>query len=157
MRSKKLYLSLLSLWLGLTCFVDFIAVPTVFRNVSSRAEAGDIGMIVFSLVNKVEFVCAIIVLICAYLFKDTVKKKVLLFTTLSSLVALTLVYNIHMTPQVRKQTLLMRDVSEESVTYIKAQETHEFYHSLYKKTDGVKILVILFLLSSGILKKESEV
>lgn len=157
MRSKKLYLSLLSLWLALTCFVDFIVVPTVFRNVSSRAEAGDIGMIVFSLVNKVEFVCAVIVLICAYLFKDTVKRKILLLTTLVSLLFLTVIYNTYMTPQVRKQTLLMRDADQESTAYLKAQETHEFYHSLYKKTDSVKILALLVLLTAGILKKESEV
>ena len=62
-----------------------------------------------------------------------------------------------MTPEVKKQTLLMRDVSEDSEQYLQAQKTHHYYHSLYKKTDGVKILVLLFLLSAGILKKESEV
>ncbi len=157
MKSKKLYLSILSLWFTLTCFVDFIVVPTVFRNVSSRAEAGDIGMIVFSLVNKIEFICALLVIVCAYFFRAQIKKKILFFATLVSLTLLTLVYNVHMTPEVKKQTLLMRDVSEDSEQYLQAQKTHHYYHSLYKKTDGVKILVLLFLLSAGILKKESEV
>jgi hypothetical protein len=156
-RSKKLYLSVLSLWLGLTCLVDFIVVPTVFRNVSSRAEAGDIGMIVFSLINKVEFICALIVIICGYFFRKQIKRRVLFFVTLSSLILLTFVYNVHMTPEVRKQTLIMREESEGSKTYLKAEQTHHFYHNLYKKTDGVKILVILMLLGAGILKKESEV
>jgi len=154
---RKLFLCILSMWFALTCFIDFIAVPTVFRSVSSRAEAGNIGMTLFTMINRVEFVFALLVLILAYFFRKTLKKSALVFLTLIGLVILTSVYNIHMTPKVVEQTKLMRELDEESQEYQRAQETHEFYHSLYKKTDGVKIIILLILISTTIIRKEDEV
>lgn len=157
MRARNLYLSILSMWFALTCFIDFVATPTVFRNVSSRIEAGDIGMILFTFINRVELVLAVVVLVLAYLFKETVKKKAVLFTTLFSLLILTVIYNVHMTPQVRHYTLEMREHDEDSVEYVRAQENHEFYHSLYKKTDSAKIITLLVLIVAGIRRKTEVV
>jgi hypothetical protein len=155
-KSYHLYLVILGMWFALTCFVDFIAVPTVFREISSRAEAGNIGMILFALINKVEFIFALSLIICAYFFKELIKRKKIFVVTLTSLLILVGVYNLYMTPQVVEQTMLMRDLEENSVSYKQAEERHQFFHSLYRKTDGVKILVLLTLMIVGIAKTDEK-
>lgn len=144
-RSYVVFILLLGAWLALTCFVDFLAVPAVFRESSSRIDAGNIGIVVFSSINKIELVFSVLMLLCAFLFRSAVQWRKTFFATLIALLALIVVYNVHMTPQVEKQTLLMRDFEEGSPEYQKAEETHYFYHSLYRKTDSAKILTLLSL------------
>lgn len=159
-RSCMVFLLLLGAWLALTCFVDFIAVPTVFRESVSRQDAGNIGMIVFSVVNKMELVFSVGMLICGYLFKDQVVWKKTFFATLASLLILIVVYNVHMTPEVSKQTYIMREHEEGSDAYKAAEKRHYFYHSLYRKTDSVKILTLMaligFSLRRGVSRTKQE-
>ena len=50
---------LFSSWLAMTCIVDFVAVPAIFRNISNLEQAGKLGVLIFGKFNRLEFVLGI--------------------------------------------------------------------------------------------------
>jgi hypothetical protein len=152
--SFKIYLFILGLWLGLTCFLDFFAVPTVFRTLASRQDAGTLGMIFFHTFNKIEIVLALLLGLCGFFFKDDIKFKKTFFSTISGLLILVLVYTFHMTPQIIDVNKKKYNVMEGSEEYRVLEEKHLFYHGLFRKTDGLKILVLLTLFGTALKRKE---
>lgn len=155
-RSCVLFVFILGLWLGLTCFLDFFAVPTVFRNVSSRQEAGTIGMILFLALNKMEILFSLILGATAWNFRNTIKWKKTFWASIGGLFVLTLVYTFHMSPMIIESNKQKYEVEEGSPEYQKLEATHLFYHNLFRKTDGTKILVLLVLFGSTLRRREEE-
>lgn len=146
----------LGLWLGLTCFLDFYAVPTIFRNLSSRQDAGSLGMILFLTFNKVEILLALALGVCAYFFRSQIQWKKTFWTTLGSLFVLTLVYTFHMSPTIIEANKKKYELEESNQDYVQLDKTHQQYHGLFRKTDGTKILVLLFLLGSTLRRREEK-
>lgn len=152
-----LFVFILGLWLGLTCFLDFFAVPTVFRNVSSRQEAGTIGMILFHALNKMEILFSLLLAGTAWTFKDQIQWKKTFWTSLGGLFVLTLVYTFHMSPMIINTNKKKYELDEGTPEYQKLEKTHQFYHGLFRKTDGTKILVLLILFGSTLRRREETV
>jgi len=59
---QKTLLTFLSLWLGMTFAVDFVAIPQAFKNIPDSEIAGNLGIQVFSIFNKAEVIFGIIIL-----------------------------------------------------------------------------------------------
>lgn len=140
----------LGLWLGLTCFLDFFAVPTIFRTLSSRQDAGSLGMILFLAFNRLEILLAVILAMCAWFFKASIKWKKTFWSSMAGLFILANVYTFHMTPTIIESNKKKYELFEDSPEYQKLDEVHQFYHGLFRKTDGAKILVLLVLLGSSL-------
>lgn len=154
-RGCIIFIFILGLWLGLTCFLDFFAVPTVFRNVSSRQEAGTLGMIFFHALNKLEILFSLILMGSAWTFRDSIKWKKTFWSTLGGIFVLMLIYTFHMSPMIINTNKKKWETSESDPQYQELEKTHQFYHDLFRKTDGTKILALLFLFGST-LKRRKE-
>lgn len=155
--SCKLFLFILGLWLGLTCFLDFFAVPTIFRTLPSRELAGKLGMIFFYTFNKLELVFVLALAICAWFFRHEIKWKKTFWSSISSLFILIMIYLFHMTPTIIEVNKAKYQLMEGSPEYEVLEQKHLFYHGLFRKTDGAKILVLLVLLGSTLRKRREEV
>ena len=155
-RLCKLFIFTLGIWLGLTCFIDFIAVPKAFQTISSRQEAGTLGMIIFHTFNKAEILFSLILLGCAYGFRQWVSYKKTFFSSLVMLFFLTLVYNFHMSPTIINSNKKKYDLEESDPQYKILDETHQRDHKLFRVTDSVKILVLLWIGVSAIRRDDQE-
>lgn len=133
-------------WFFTTVVVDFVAVPNVFRTVSNLQEAGNVGIKVFTTYNILEFVFGIG--ICAFLWKLPVQKNKLLWGSrvLSIiLVGLILFYMLHLNPNIIKYAGQMHEIGIGNEDYEAIEAKHRFYHHLYVKLDGFKLISLLFL------------
>jgi hypothetical protein len=145
-------------WLVITIFVDAIAVPTVFRNVSKLEEAGKVGMKIFSTFNHLEFLFALVFIMGAIGIYKQSKKQVFLILSLILLVW-SVMYNLYFTPQIIHYTELIHKANPMSMEYIKYQEAHAYYHNLYRYLDSTKIFLLLgsvIALSVLAFKKDKE-
>ncbi len=153
-KAFKLSLIILGMWLGMTCLIDFVAVPAAFRNISSRQEAGTLGMILFSTFNYMEVIFALIFSTCTFFYRDRIKCKKSYIGACTFLVLLSLTYVLYMTPQISEINEKKWDLSETSEEYKVLEKEHQFLHSTFRKTDTVKILVLIFLMGAAIRRKE---
>ena len=143
-------------WFSMSCLINFVAIPAVFRNVSKLSEAGNVGMIVFGRFNGLELVCAL--LTALLFFYPILKNKVeVRFFKLKSalqifLIVLTCSYVFHLTPKIKDINTNRALLSENGETQkLEALELeHDKYHKLYVKLDSVKLLSLLTLLAMGI-------
>lgn len=147
-RGSIIFIFVLGLWLGLTCFVDFFAMPTIFKNVSSKQEAGLVGMHIFTSLHKLELFFVFILGLSLWTLKDTLKAKKSILGIWSGLVLLIFVYIFHMGPMISESNKQKYRYKADSAEYRKYQKVHEQYHQLFRKTDGVKILTLLLLFGS---------
>ncbi len=131
-------------WFIATIFVDIIAVPNVFRNVSSVVEAGKVGLAVFSNFNKFELFFGI--LACLGLYFETNMSKAVKAILIAFFIIWPLLYIFKMTPEISAAALQMNSVLKTDPLYIGYKEHHSYYHSLYRTLDSIKILVLLFSL-----------
>ncbi len=153
-KAFKLSLIILGMWLGMTCLVDFVAVPAAFRNISSRQEAGTLGMILFSTFNYMEVIFALIFSACTYFYRDKIIWKKTYLGICSFLVMLSLTYVLYMTPRIGEVNQKKWDLSETSEEYLVLEKEHQFLHSTFRKSDTVKMLVLIFLMGAAIRRKE---
>lgn len=143
---RKIVLSLIAAWFGIIAFNDFIVVPAVFTSLSNRVEAANLGMGLFSKLGSFEVVVASTLFFCAGLVfkKFRTRRSAFLFLLGSSLLAFALMGKFYLTPKITKLNQEKFSVREDSAQYEKANERHQFYHGLYVKLDGTKML-LLFL------------
>lgn len=134
-------------WFSMSCLIDFVAVPIVFRTVSKLYEAANVGIRLFSIFNPIEFIFSLI-LVSFALF--TVKKKSsklkkfqLAFSFL--LLIITASYTFHITPMISTLSEQKRELDVESDAYVKIEQQHNFYHHLYVKMDSVKVILLLIM------------
>ena len=151
MKAKKILASISLSWLLMTLFIDIKAVPTVFRNVSSRLEAGRVGMDIFSTFNYLEVVFACILLLLCLRFLS-IKKMWLIVIPLF---ILPFSYAFYLTPEITDIALKIGLGVEEGFDVSKLEAQHEIFHSLYTKLDGFKIILLMVLVGFSF-KNESE-
>ena len=156
-KAFKFSLVILGMWLGMTCLIDFVAVPAAFRNISSREEAGTLGMILFNTFNYVEVVFALIFGSCFFFFKDKVKWKKTYGGISVFLLLLSLLYAFYMSPRITEVNKQKWNLMEDSPEYKVLDKEHQFLHSTFRKTDSVKILILLFLIGAAVVRKEEGV
>lgn len=155
-RACKFFILILGMWLGLTCFIDFVAVPKAFQIISSRQEAGSLGMIIFHTFNKMEIFFAVCLLGGAWFFRKWVVYKKVFFLGLSFLFTLSLVYNFHMTPTIINSNKEKYELEESDPQYKILDERHQRYHKLFRTTDSAKILILLWIGIAAIRRNDQE-
>ena len=135
----------ISAWLALTLMIDIAVVPTVFRNSSQIFEAGHIGIILFTLLNRLEILFASVVFLTSFKWA---RHRLITFIS-AFLVILILCYNFLLTPgitQAAKKMEAHQAATDFSQGFAKAQDEHRQYHDLYKVLDSTKMFLLLGLL-----------
>lgn len=153
-RSCQLFIFTLGLWLGLTCFLDFYAVPTIFKTLTSREDAGHLGMVLFFTFNKVEILLALGLGVSAWFFRKEIRWKKTFWSSISALLILTLVYTFHMSPVIIESNKKKYLLEEGTAEYQTLDKRHQQYHKLFRKTDGAKILILFILFGSTLRRRE---
>lgn len=149
----RLVFGLIVAWFATSCLIDFVAVPTVFRTVSKLAEAGAVGMTIFSKYNVVEVVCGLIILI--YSLKSVMLKGIgrKVFALCSVVVfGIALAYQFHVSPSIIKINNERAKYEMEEEQYKELTITHNFYHKLYVRMDSVKVSLLLVMMIMAFLK-----
>ena len=137
----------LAIWLGATIAVDFVAIPSVFHNVSSLAQAGAVGMSVFSRFNQMEVAFAVMIFIFySWSCRSEIKSRWAMISVALSffLVILALSYLFYMTPQITMITQAKNNAFQESERLL-LEQSLQVFHSLYIKLDSAKMIVIVAL------------
>lgn len=149
-----LFLIFVSLWWAWTFLVDFFVVREVFTHISDFFAAGDLGIALFTKVNRLELIAASVVLALAALSRSK------LFTLLSLTVfALAILYFALIIPKISLLTELWK--AAEAKGSLSAgripdiQQEHQFYHRLYIFLDTVKLLILTAMLPLAVWRKES--
>lgn len=156
-KSFKLSLVLLGMWLGMTCLIDFVAVPAAFRLIPSRQAAGTFGMFIFNTFNYVEVVFALIFAALTFSYRDQIKRKKTYGVISVFLVLLSCLYAFYMSPRIAEVNKEKWGLVEDSAEYKVLDSEHQFLHKTFRKTDSIKILMLLFLIGAGVRRKEDEV
>lgn len=154
----SLFLILVSLWWGWTVLVDIFIIPTVFKTIDQFFQAGDLGVAVFSNLNKLEVVLGS-VLVGLFSYQITKNKKALLLFVLSILVWLiVMTYFSFLTPKLIRLTELWKKTDIMGLTGLAGipdvQQAHQSYHNLYISLDIVKLLLLSAMLVIGVTKEE---
>lgn len=151
--TKRLFIYLvpivLGAWIVLTVAVDFIAIPTVFRTLQDINLGGSVGIELFPKVNKVEMILASLLLI-GILYKQKVKEKMFdRFILIQSffLFLLSFAYSFFLSPEIKRLTLLIQSKSFDVNALADLQIQHSFYHHLYIKLEGVKLIFLLMMMA----------
>jgi hypothetical protein len=145
MKVSKLFLAEMILpflvaWFFMTLLVDIVAIPTVFRNVSSLVEGAKIGMILFGKFNKLEIIMGFIVLLGTLSMKE--KSRLFIFLALVLLV-FAFLYTFKMTPLIANNSQLMHSVLPTDPQYEILQKNNRFYHDMYRSLDTTKLILLL--------------
>lgn len=160
MENLKKMINLFSLpiifaWLVFTLFVDILAVPTVFRNVSSIVEAGKVGMTIFTAFNRIELVFAVIFLVYAL---NRYKKVRTTFLLILSTVLLfwSISYNIYFTPKIIYFAEMVHTLPAGDPMIGIYKNQHMFYHTIYRYLDTAKIIYLITALVILVKSKFAE-
>lgn len=142
---NKTYLVVLGAWLFLTAFVDFFVIPTAFRQLNDIFIAGELGLRVFGALNLFEISFSAFLLIYSILLiKDKPSKKSYLIVFINILlIAISCFYFFYLTEKIAVLTDLWKTsiaMTEQALVIVKKE--HNFYHSLYIRTDSVKLILI---------------
>ncbi|MFP5386134.1 MAG: hypothetical protein ACLGHN_08655 [Bacteriovoracia bacterium] len=153
-----IFLVLTSMWLGWSLLVDFFIVPTVFATIDSFFQAGDLGIAVFSKLNKLEvIVSTVLVSLFSFHFVKTKKGLPLLVMVIFAWV-IALSYFSFLTPKLVTLTELWKKTDLMGLTGVAeitdVQQEHQFYHNLYIGIDTLKIFLLSGLLVFGSLKQD---
>lgn len=143
--SVEMVLPFLLAWFLMTILVDIVTIPTVFRNSSSIADAGKIGMTVFGRFNAFEVVFAVIVLIGAIINRVELNNKKWLFFA-SPLLIWACLYKFYMTPMITNTTLQIHQTLVSDPLYAELQTKHAFYHNMYRYFDTSKLIFLLIFM-----------
>lgn len=147
----------MTFWMAPSIVIDFVAAPAIFRNVSSLQEAGTLGMVIFKSFNSLELILSIIILIIgAVLVREKKFKKIWLgFFTL--LVLWAGFFRFHVSPTIVSINTQKWELSEDSPKYEALTSSHDFYHGLYVKMEGAKVILLLGAIVMVMRRKEEEV
>lgn len=154
---SKLLLFFMTFWLAPSLLIDFVAAPAIFRNVSSLQEAGILGMVIFKSFNSLELLLSLIILIIGVLLvmESKLKKAWLGFFIL--LVCFAAFFRFHVSPTIVDINQKRWELPESSDEYKGLTNSHNFYHSLYVKTEGTKVILLLGAIILILRRKEEEI
>ncbi len=152
------FIAFVSMWLGWTVLVDFFVIPTVFKTIDNIFHAGDLGISVFSKFNNLELIVAS-ALVGLISFQMTMNRKALMLLIMTILVWLiAMTYFSFLTPKLIALTELWKKTDLMGITGVAGipdiQQEHQFYHNLYIRIDGLKLILLTAMLFVGIYKKE---
>lgn len=138
-----LILTLTFSWFLATIFVDFFAVPNVFRTVSTRAEAASLGVILFSKFNFIECLLAFGLAACAIglYFKKLITRKIFILPIIF-LIIFPITYTFIFSPNIKYYNDQKIELGENEAV----QEKLDLYHKLYVRADSVKLLALLYVI-----------
>jgi hypothetical protein len=136
-------LALSAMWLGWTVLVDFFLVPAVFATIPDFFLAGEMGIQVFSRLNRLEFPLASILLALAVL--DWRQRRWPIPVNVA-LVGLAGVYLFSLTPKIAELSGAWA-YAERMGTLGAAgaedvQQLHQQYHRTYVALDTVKLVLL---------------
>lgn len=150
----KIMVALLAAWLFASGLIDFVVVPSIFRNIKSFFEAGDLGILLFEKFNSAELVISSLLIILSSVHP---KKKIDLIIS-SILWIIVMIYFSYLTPKISQLTQLWKGsevtgaLGNGNIPDI--QQAHQFYHRLYVGLDTFKMLVLLTFLTLKIKRVE---
>lgn len=158
--TKKLILIFLSIWWGTTVLVDFAVVPTVFQVIENFFNAGELGMALFTKVNRFEvFLSSLIIGLSSLNFKRS-KRFVVEFSLIVTAGLIVLTYLSYLTPKISELTLLWKKADSLGLVGIAGisdiQQEHQFYHRVYVALDTLKLLILSTLLIFKLAEKAGE-
>jgi hypothetical protein len=152
----KLLLFFMTFWLAPSVLIDFVAAPAIFRNVSSLQEAGILGMVIFKSFNTVELILSLIILVIGSLLvmESKLKKAWLGFFIL--LVFFAGFFRFYVSPTIVDINRKRWELPESSEEYKSLTNSHNFYHNLYVKMEGTKVIILLGAIILILRRKEEE-
>lgn len=134
-------------WLIATLFLDIVAVPTVFKNITNILDAGKVGMTIFKTFNRLEIVFSLIFLISGLELFITERKKSYWIISII-LVCWIFLYNFYLTPSIIYYTEKLHSGVQDINLMIEYQSKHALIHKIYRYLDSTKILILLGLVIS---------
>ncbi|MBL7665880.1 MAG: DUF4149 domain-containing protein [Bacteriovoracaceae bacterium] len=144
---QKILMTLISAWLATTMMVDFVAIPIVFRTLNDVMLAGSVGMKLFGIYNKIEWMLGLGFLLAALPFWKLAWRQRSFAIASLILFILINVYAFYITPSIIALTHSMREALSGDVSVIAAMsQRHQFFHTLYVRLDGFKILLLVYSL-----------
>lgn len=153
----KLLLFFMTFWLAPSVLIDFVAAPAIFRNVSSLQEAGTLGMVIFKSFNSLELGLSLIILLIGALLVNEKKLKKAWLGFFVLMVFFAAFFRFHVSPTIVEVNTQRWELSEESEEYKSLLSTHNFYHGLYVKMEGTKVIFLLGAIILVLRRKEEEV
>ena len=154
----KFLIFFFTFWMAPSILIDFVAAPSIFRNVSDLQEAGTLGMVIFKTFNSLEVILSLFVfgLGFALVRENKIKKPwIILFTVLVMWAGF---FRFHISPTIIEINRARWELPEQSMEYEKLSKDHNFYHQLYVKMEGTKVILLLIgLVMVFRIREEQEV
>jgi hypothetical protein len=151
-----LILALTSTWFGWTVLVDFFIVPTVFTEIDDFFKAGALGISVFSKLNNLELIAASFIMGLAVMNFDLKRSSILSLATAILLGITSLFMFSFLTPKIIYLTELWKTADMMGLVGLSGiadlQQEHQFYHRIYIGVDTLKMLLLIYLGGSEILR-----
>ncbi len=135
--------------------MDFIVVPGVFRNIANFFEAGDLGIYLFQKLNSLELeVATFTIAILIFIFRKNRRALPLLISGVF-LFAIAVTYFIYLTPKLQALTDMWK-LSEagQKIALTDIQQEHQYFHRIYVTIDSLKILILIFMMTTTVWKEE---
>jgi hypothetical protein len=122
-----------------------VAVPTVFKTIESMAEAGRVGVKIFSLYNLLEIFFALILVFCAFKLRFQKWGKMIVVWCVILLIQ-ALFYKFFITKEIANAATQMHTLDALSPEFAQLVDARAFYHQLYVNLDKFKLISLLFLI-----------
>lgn len=147
-------------WILLTVTVDFIAIPTVFRTLKDVNLGGAVGIELFPKVNAVEVFLSWALIICLF-YSLSIKTRLFdRFVMVMGffLVFLSIFYFTFLSPEIKTLTLEMSKKVGDYTSLPSLSVEHQFYHHLYIRLEGIKLLILAIMLGWSVnLKRNNQI
>jgi hypothetical protein len=155
----RLLLVLLGLWLGWTLLIDFVVVPTAFRNLRDFFEAGRLGVLLFTKLNSLELSVASLIVSLTALGTLTQPRRLAMLALAILSWSIILIYLVWLTPKLSELTVLWQQAELNGVSgsgnIPDLQQEHQLYHRIYVGLDTVKLVLLASLIGLG-MRMEQE-
>lgn len=154
-----LTITLLSMWMAWTILVDFVVVPTIFREMNDFFGSGHIGIKLFSKLNNFELVVGSSLLgMLSWLQVQNKKVNIFLTVMTITLFGIALLYFSYLTPKITELTAWWQKAEQMNVMGLNGiedlQQEHQFYHRLYISIDTAKLILLATMLAYSFRNQE---
>jgi hypothetical protein len=133
------------MWLAWTVLVDFFVVPAVFQNIPDVFMAGNLGVVLFNKLNRLEFPLASILFALSVLQVKRVAAPRLLVLISFILLGIASIYLFSLTPKLSELTATWEYADKMGTLGpggVDVQQLHQSYHRTYVVMDSVKLLLL---------------
>ncbi len=123
-----------SIWFSLTCLINFLIVPNLFRNIESVETAGSLGILFFTTFNKLEIALGI-----GGLILISLRKKLIPVIGQGLLLFLAIIYLFYLSPLIAVHGMAAQEGNSNSIGIFANA------HQLYATLDTIKLFILLGL------------